>query len=249
MLVRPVLRRMLGRTAVPARTIGGGSGARHAHRRRGSCASCACGWTPRRRSAPCALDGTAGIGDPHVHGGRRRTAGRAAGCGRSARRHRAHAYRCGHDATGRTGVLKAVGTTGRDSDAVRIASYRCAISRPLPQDRFIVRDAPDDEPCRWTSCSSAAGPAGLAGAIELAKLVRQDNENGGGIGDVEIAVLEKAGGAGRTHAVRRGHQPRAVPRRCSRTSPTPTSRSARRHGSASTCCARAARCASRRRPR
>lgn len=40
------------------------------------------------------------------------------------------------------------------------------------------------------------GPAGLAGAIELARLVRRDNENGGGIGDVEIAVLEKASALG-----------------------------------------------------
>jgi electron-transferring-flavoprotein dehydrogenase len=41
-----------------------------------------------------------------------------------------------------------------------------------------------------------AGPAGLAGAIELARLVKQDNDNGGGIGDIEIAVLEKASGLG-----------------------------------------------------
>jgi electron-transferring-flavoprotein dehydrogenase len=37
-----------------------------------------------------------------------------------------------------------------------------------------------------------AGPAGLAGAIELARLVKRDNEAGGGLGDVEIGVLEKA---------------------------------------------------------
>jgi electron-transferring-flavoprotein dehydrogenase len=36
------------------------------------------------------------------------------------------------------------------------------------------------------------GPAGLAGAIELARLVAQANERGDGPGDVEIAVLEKA---------------------------------------------------------
>jgi electron-transferring-flavoprotein dehydrogenase len=36
------------------------------------------------------------------------------------------------------------------------------------------------------------GPAGLAGAIELARLVRKDKESGGGLGEVEIAVLEKA---------------------------------------------------------
>jgi electron-transferring-flavoprotein dehydrogenase len=37
-----------------------------------------------------------------------------------------------------------------------------------------------------------AGPAGLAGAIRLAQLVRQDAESGGGLGEVEIGVLEKA---------------------------------------------------------
>jgi electron-transferring-flavoprotein dehydrogenase len=41
-----------------------------------------------------------------------------------------------------------------------------------------------------------AGPAGLAGAIELSRLVRQANEAGDGPGDVEIAVLEKAGALG-----------------------------------------------------
>jgi electron-transferring-flavoprotein dehydrogenase len=36
------------------------------------------------------------------------------------------------------------------------------------------------------------GPAGLAGAVELARLVKADKERGGSLGDVEIAVLEKA---------------------------------------------------------
>ena len=36
------------------------------------------------------------------------------------------------------------------------------------------------------------GPAGLAGAIELARLVREDNAAGGSLGEVEIGVLEKA---------------------------------------------------------
>jgi electron-transferring-flavoprotein dehydrogenase len=40
------------------------------------------------------------------------------------------------------------------------------------------------------------GPAGLAGAIELAKLVKADHEAGGAIGDIQIAVLEKAGALG-----------------------------------------------------
>jgi electron-transferring-flavoprotein dehydrogenase len=67
---------------------------------------------------------------------------------------------------------------------------------PLPTDRFISRDAPDEEAVPMDVVFVGAGPAGLAGAIELANLVRRDNENGGGIGDVEIAVLEKAGGLG-----------------------------------------------------
>lgn len=40
------------------------------------------------------------------------------------------------------------------------------------------------------------GPAGLAGAIELANLVRRDNEAGGTLGDVQIGVLDKAGALG-----------------------------------------------------
>ena len=40
------------------------------------------------------------------------------------------------------------------------------------------------------------GPAGLAGAIELANLVKKDNEAGGALGDIQIAVLEKAPGLG-----------------------------------------------------
>jgi electron-transferring-flavoprotein dehydrogenase len=67
---------------------------------------------------------------------------------------------------------------------------------PLPADRFIVRDSPDDEAVPMDVVFVGGGPAGLAGAIALARLVQADNESGGGIGDVEIAVLEKAGGLG-----------------------------------------------------
>jgi electron-transferring-flavoprotein dehydrogenase len=67
---------------------------------------------------------------------------------------------------------------------------------PLPVDRFLVRDAPDEEAVPMDVVFVGAGPAGLAGAIELANLVRRDNEGGGGLGDVEIAVLEKAAGLG-----------------------------------------------------
>jgi electron-transferring-flavoprotein dehydrogenase len=67
---------------------------------------------------------------------------------------------------------------------------------PLPAERFIVREPAAEEAVPMDVVFVGAGPAGLAGAIELAKLVRQDNESGGGIGDIEIAVLEKAGALG-----------------------------------------------------
>lgn len=66
----------------------------------------------------------------------------------------------------------------------------------LPLDRLILREPPDAESVPMDVVFVGAGPAGLAGAIELASLVRRDNEAGGGIGDIEIGVLEKAGGLG-----------------------------------------------------
>jgi len=66
----------------------------------------------------------------------------------------------------------------------------------LPQDRFIVQEKPGDEAVEMDVLFVGAGPAGLAGAIELARLVQRDNESGGGIGEVNIGVLEKAGALG-----------------------------------------------------
>jgi electron-transferring-flavoprotein dehydrogenase len=66
----------------------------------------------------------------------------------------------------------------------------------LPIDDLILAATPDAEAIKMDVLFVGAGPAGLAGAIELARLVRKDNEDGGEIGDVEIAVLEKAGSLG-----------------------------------------------------
>ena len=72
-----------------------------------------------------------------------------------------------------------------------------AESQPaLPLDRLILREPPQEEHIPVDVLFVGGGPAGLSGAIELARLVREDNEQGDGIGDVSIAVLEKASAVG-----------------------------------------------------
>ena len=66
----------------------------------------------------------------------------------------------------------------------------------LPLDRLIVREAPGPEAIEMDVLVVGAGPAGLSFAIELSRLVKGDQEAGGGIPDVNIAVLEKAGSLG-----------------------------------------------------
>jgi electron-transferring-flavoprotein dehydrogenase len=66
----------------------------------------------------------------------------------------------------------------------------------LPIDRLILGQSPGPEAIEMDVVFVGAGPAGLSGAIELARLVKQDQEAGGGVGDVSIAVLEKAGSLG-----------------------------------------------------
>ena len=66
----------------------------------------------------------------------------------------------------------------------------------LPREQLILNEAPGDERIDLDVVFVGAGPAGLAGAIELARLVRGANEAGDGIGDVSIGVLEKAASLG-----------------------------------------------------
>ena len=66
----------------------------------------------------------------------------------------------------------------------------------LPLDRFLVHEPPAEEHIPVDVLFVGGGPAGLSGAIELAKLVQRDNESGNGIGEVSIAVLEKAAALG-----------------------------------------------------
>ncbi|MBW3552245.1 MAG: electron transfer flavoprotein-ubiquinone oxidoreductase [Gemmatimonadetes bacterium] len=66
----------------------------------------------------------------------------------------------------------------------------------LPRDRLIISDEPGEEAVPMDVAIVGGGPAGLACAIELARLAAEDNEGGGGIGEVEIAVLEKAAALG-----------------------------------------------------
>ncbi|CAN5823777.1 electron transfer flavoprotein-ubiquinone oxidoreductase [soil metagenome] len=66
----------------------------------------------------------------------------------------------------------------------------------LPRDQVILTEAPDAEAIEMDVVFVGAGPAGLAGAIRLAQLVQQDAESGGELGEIQIAVLEKAAALG-----------------------------------------------------
>ena len=68
--------------------------------------------------------------------------------------------------------------------------------KPLNQNELIINDKPNEEAVPMDVLFVGGGPAGLAGAIELAKLIKKDTENGGDLGEIEIGVLEKAANLG-----------------------------------------------------
>jgi electron-transferring-flavoprotein dehydrogenase len=67
---------------------------------------------------------------------------------------------------------------------------------PLPLDRLIRRDPPGAEAIEMDVLIVGAGPAGLACAIELARLVKRERDGGDDMPEVNIGVLEKAGSLG-----------------------------------------------------
>jgi electron-transferring-flavoprotein dehydrogenase len=68
--------------------------------------------------------------------------------------------------------------------------------RPLPIHQLILRDPPSAEAIAMDVLIVGGGPAGLACAIELARLARREQESGGGAAELNIGVLEKAASLG-----------------------------------------------------
>jgi len=67
---------------------------------------------------------------------------------------------------------------------------------PLPLDHLILTETPSAEAIEMDVLIVGAGPAGLSCAIELARLVKQDQGSAEGSPELNIGVLEKAGSLG-----------------------------------------------------
>ncbi len=81
------------------------------------------------------------------------------------------------------------------TDSRRLTVIPSEFQPGLPPE-LILREPLDAEAVPMDVVFVGGGPAGLAGAIELSRLVKEDNAAGGTLGDVQIAVLEKASGLG-----------------------------------------------------
>jgi electron-transferring-flavoprotein dehydrogenase len=75
----------------------------------------------------------------------------------------------------------------------------------LPLEKLLLKEAPSGEAIEMDVIFIGAGPAGLAGAIELARLAKSDPA----VGELQIAVLEKAGALGEHNLSGAAVNPRA----------------------------------------
>ncbi len=65
--------------------------------------------------------------------------------------------------------------------------------KPLPMNKIILDEQPSADSVAFDVVFVGAGPASLGGAIQLAKLIQEENEKSGGkLGEISIGVLEKS---------------------------------------------------------